>query len=107
MISTSSVVIAAWRWRLYWIDSRLTVARVARCIFHCGHLRAESGHVLDQRAIDLHGDVGGQEGGEDFFLVRLIFHRRDSGPAVSALAATTGMIWSTCGSCTSTDLNSL
>ncbi len=73
----SSVVITAWRWRLYWIDRLVDhVAGVARRIVHRGHLRAvEAGLVLEQRAIDLDRDVARQQVGEDFLLVRLIFDR--------------------------------
>ena len=78
MISTSSVVIAAWRWRLYWIDSVLIMSPALRVALSIAVIwrAVEAGLVLEQRAIDLDGDVARQQLGEDFLLVGLIFDRR-------------------------------
>jgi hypothetical protein len=74
MISMSSLVIAAWRDRLYSSVSLVDhVAGVARRIVHRGHARALfRGRVLEQRGEDLHGDVARQQIGEDRVLLRLV-----------------------------------
>ena len=70
----------------------------------------EAGGILQQRAVDLDGDVARQQRGEDLFLVRLIFDRGRGGRPCRPRRprpATTGMICSTVGSCTSADLKRL
>ena len=110
MISMSSVVIAAWRVRLYWIDRRLIMSPALRVALSIAVIcdAVEAGLVLEQSAIDLHRDVARQEVGEDLLLVRLILDRgrrrlRLAARAVIGSAGATGMICSTVGSCTSVE----
>ena len=89
-------MIAAWRWRLYWIDRLLIMSPALRVALSIAVIcdAVEAGLVLEQRAIDLDRDVARQQVGEDLFLVRLIFdrgrRRRGRVAASSAAAARPG-----------------
>ena len=110
MISTSSVVIAAWR-RAVVLDGQLLdqVAGVARGIVHRGHLAALlRRRILAHRAEQLDRDVARQQVGEDLFLVGLVVDRGrapvSADAATGAAIAHGGMICCSVGSCVSTDL---
>ena len=74
MISISSLVMLAWRWRLYRIVSLLIMSPALRVALSIAdHARALlAGRVLEQAAEDLGGDVAGQQVAQDFLLARLV-----------------------------------
>ena len=106
MISISSLVIIAWRVRLYLSVCLLDhVARVAGRVVHGAHARALlRGGVFEQCAEDLRRDVARQELGEDFILLGLEFVDRAGQLAFFVSGNSAGMICCAVGICEITDL---